>query len=77
MKDVNQIYCGDCFVIYRNSKSLFYTPETKIISQLYLNLKNCFFNLKKKKNDKASQQREKIAFSGSGAETTGYPHANE
>ena len=40
--------------------------------QIDLNLKNCFFNHKKK-----SQQREKTASSGNGVEITGYSHANE
>ena len=43
--------------------------------QIDLNLKNCFFNLKKKK--KTGQQKEKTASSGNGVEITGYSHANE
>lgn len=43
----------------------------------YISIWKTAFLISKKKNDKASQQREKIAFSGNGAETTGYPHTNE
>ena len=78
VKDVNQIYCGDCFAIYRNSESLFYTPEANI--KLYVNYISFWktaFLISKKKKTRQVNRGKKIAFSGNGAETTGYPHANE
>ena len=44
--------------------------------QLGLNLKNCFFNLKKKKKSQVNRG-EKTASSGNGVETIGHSHANE
>ena len=31
MTDGNEAYCGDHFVMYKNTESLHYTPETSII----------------------------------------------
>ena len=32
--------------MYKNTEPLYYTPETNIVNQLYIN-KNCFINKKK------------------------------
>lgn len=45
--------------------------------QLDLNLKNCFFNLKKKKKKSQVNRGEKTASSGNGVEITGCSHGNE
>ena len=53
--DVNQTYCGDCFAIYTNIKSLCCMPETNIVCQLYLNKKN---NRRWEKNNFFKKKKE-------------------
>lgn len=38
--DVNYTYCGDHFAIFTYNKTLCCTPDSNIIYQAYLNLKN-------------------------------------
>ena len=57
--DVNWTYCGDHFIMYKNIKSLYCTPETNIILYVKYNLiKNKLkpYVKKKKKELKTSEQ---------------------